>query len=60
VLHTIAIPYYMICYFFQDGYTPIHLTSRYGHVEVVEKLISLGANVNVVNIVSVNRVCVNY
>ena len=44
----------MICYFLQDGDTPIHLASRYGHVQVVEKLISLGANVNVVDKVSVS------
>ena len=44
----------MKCYFLQDGYRPIHLASRYGHVEVVEKLISSGADVNVVDKVSVN------
>ena len=60
MLHTIAILYYMICYFLQDGDTPIHLASSGGHVEVVEKLISSGADVNVVNKVSVNRVCVDY
>jgi len=54
LLHTIAILYYMICYFLQYGDTPIHLASRYGHVELVEKLISSGADVNVVNKVSVN------
>jgi len=43
----------MICYFLQDGHTPIHFASRDGHVEVVEKLISSGANVNVVDEVSV-------
>ena len=43
----------MICYFLQYGDTPIHLALRYGHVEVVEKLISSGANVNVVDKVSV-------
>ena len=47
----------MICYFLQDGDTPIHLALRYGHVEVVEKLISSGANVNVVDKVSVNYQC---
>ena len=41
-------------YFLQDIDTPIHLASRGGHVEVVEKLISSGADVNVVNKVSVN------
>ena len=45
---------YMKCYFLQDGNAPIHLASRYGHVQVVEKLISLGANVNVVDKVSVD------
>ena len=44
----------MICYFLQDGDTPIHLALRRGHVEVVEKLISSGANVNVVDQLSVN------
>ena len=48
-----AILYFMICYFLQDGDTPIHLALRYGHVEVVEKLISSGADVNVVDKVSV-------
>ena len=42
------------------GYTPIHLALRCGHVEMVEKLLSLGADVNVADKVSVNRVCVNY
>ena len=46
------------CYFLQDGDTPIHLVSRDGHVQVVEKLISLGADVNVVNQVSVNTTSV--
>ena len=36
----------------QDGYTPIHLASINGHVQVVEKLISSGADVNLVNKVS--------
>jgi len=44
----------IICYFLQDGDTPIHLASSNGHVQVVEKLISSGADVNVVNEVSVN------
>jgi len=44
----------MICYYLQDEDTPIHLASRRGHVEVVEKLISSEADVNVVNRVSVN------
>ena len=43
-----------MCYFLQYGDTPIHLASRYGHVQMVEKLISLGADVNVVDEVSVN------
>ena len=51
--HSIAILYYMISYFLKDGYTPIHLALRCGHVEVVEKLISSGADVNVVDKVSV-------
>ena len=55
MLHTIAILYYMICCFLQDGNTPIHLVLRYGQVELVEKLISSGADVNVVDKVSVNR-----
>ena len=50
----------MICYFLQDGDTPIHLASSGGHVKVVEKLISSGADVNVVNKVSVDRVYGNY
>ena len=45
---------YMICYFLQDGYTPIHLASSGGHVQVVEKLINSGVDVNAVNKVSVN------
>ena len=53
VLHTIAVLYYMICYFLQYGDTPIHLASISGHVGVVEKLISSGANVHVVDKVSV-------
>ena len=53
-MHTTALLYYMIYYFLQFGYTPIHLALRGVHVEVVEKLISLGADVNVVNKVSVN------
>jgi len=44
----------VIPYFLQDGYTLIHLASSDGHVQVVEKLISLGADVNVVDEVSVN------
>ena len=44
----------IICYFLQDGDTSIHLASRHDHVQVVKKLISLGADVNVVNKVSVN------
>ena len=44
----------MICYFLQYKDVPIHLASRGGHVEVVEKLLSSGADVNVVNEVSVN------
>jgi len=48
------VQYYMICYFLQGGDTPIHVASRCGYVEVVEKLISSGADVNVVNKVSVN------
>ena len=44
----------MICYYLQNGNTPIHLALRYGHVEVVEKLISSGADVNAVDKVSVN------
>ena len=54
ITHTIAILYLVICYFLQFGDTPIHLALRIGHVQVVEKLISSGADVNVVNKVSVN------
>jgi len=43
----------MICYFLQDGDTPIHL-ALHGHPKVVEKLISSGADVSVVGKVSVN------
>ena len=43
----------MMYYYLQDGDTPIHLASSDGHVEVVEKLISSGADVNVVDKVSV-------
>jgi len=56
ITNNIAIPYCMICYFLQDGYTPIHLASRDGHVEVIDKLICSGADVNVVNKVSVTAV----
>ena len=41
-------------YFLQNSYTLIHLASRDGHIQVVEKLISSGTDVNVVNKVSVN------
>jgi len=44
----------MKCYILQYGDTPIHLASRRGHVQVVEKLISSGADVSVVDKVSVN------
>ena len=54
LLKAIATLHYTICYFLQHGYTPIHLALRYGHVQVVEKLISSGADLNVVNKVSVN------
>jgi len=50
-IHTM---YYMICYFLQNGETPIHLASMHGYVQVIEKLISSGAYVNVVDKVSVN------
>ena len=43
-------------YFLQDGDTPIHLALRYGHVEVIEELISSRADANVVDKVSVNRI----
>ena len=46
--------YYMICYFLQNGDTPIHLASIHGYVQVVKKLINSGAYVNVVDEVSVN------
>ena len=51
------IQYYstLLCYFLQYGGTPIYLASRYGHVQVVEKLISSGADVNVVDEVSVKH-----
>ena len=42
------------CYILQEGYTFIHLASRGGHVQMVEKLISLGADVNIADKVSVN------
>ena len=38
----------------QNGETPIHLASMHGYVQVIEKLISSGAYVNVVDKVSVN------
>ena len=53
ITHTIAMPYFMICDLLQDGDTPIHSALRRSHVEVVEKLISSGADVNVVDKVSV-------
>jgi len=43
----------IIRYFLQNGYTPIHLASSDGHIQVVEKLISSGADVNVINKVSI-------
>ena len=42
-------------YFLQDSTTLIHLASSDGQVELVEKLISSGADVNVVCEVSVNN-----
>ena len=41
-------------FFAQNEYTPIHLASKHDHVQVVEKLMSLGANVNAVTKVSVS------
>jgi len=46
----------MLCYFLQVGDTPIHLASRYGHVKVVEELMSSRADANVVDKVSVNKI----
>ena len=51
---TFFISYFVICYFLQYEDTPIHLASSYGHLEVVEKLISLGADINVADEVSAN------
>ena len=53
-LFNISLPMHMLCYFLQHEDTHIHLALRDGHVEVVEKLIRSGANVNVVDKVSVN------
>lgn len=36
--------YYII--HLQKGYTPVHLACRYGYLDIVEELISRGANVN--------------
>ena len=44
----------ILSYFLQDSYTLIHLALSDGQVELVEKLITLGADVNAVNEVSVN------
>ena len=38
----------------QNGETPIHLASMHGYVQVIEKLISSGAYVNVVDEANVN------
>ena len=45
---------YMKCYFLQDGNAPIHLAIRRDHIELVEQLISLRADVDVVDKVSVD------
>ena len=44
----------MKCYFLQDGNAPIHLAIRRDHIELVEQLISLRADVDVVDKVSVD------
>jgi len=36
---------------------PIHLALRYHYVQVVDKLLSSGADINVVDKVSINHYC---
>jgi len=43
---------FILYYFLQHGDAPILLASRYGHVQLIEKLKSLGANVVTVDKVS--------
>jgi len=44
--------HYIICVLLQWGETALHCAAAYGHVQVVETLIRLGADVNVVDKVS--------
>ena len=46
------------CILFQDGYTPLHLSSKYGHADVCKQLISAKASINVTQKVSLLMVVV--
>ncbi len=41
----------------QEGYTPLHLSSREGHTEVVDILLNKGANPHAVSKVGFIRLC---
>ena len=43
-----------VCYYLQDGASSLMLASKYGHVEVVDKLLQQGARVDLQNKVSRN------
>ena len=46
---------YCCCY--QDGYTPLHIASEYGYLEVVKILLAYGADVNDKTDVSNKKTC---